>query len=45
MKKQNLLHKLVNVFPEHKINFDFDECDRILIVHFKNVSAENLKVL
>jgi hypothetical protein len=37
-----LLLKLVQLSPEHKINFDLDDCDRILRVQRKNISSEKI---
>ncbi len=37
-----LLLKLVQLFPEHKINFDLDDCDKILRVQGKNISSEKI---
>lgn len=37
-----LLFKLVQLFPEHKINFDLDDCDKILRVQGENISSEKI---
>jgi len=37
-----LLCKLVQLFPEHKINFDLHDCDKILRVQGKNISSEKI---
>jgi hypothetical protein len=37
-----LLLKLVRLFPEHKINFDLDDCDKILRVQGKNILSEKI---
>jgi hypothetical protein len=35
-----IIQKLAEAFPEHKINFDLSDCDKILRVQGKN-SLEN----
>ena len=35
-----LLKILLQQFPQHKINFDLDDCDKILRVEDKNISAK-----
>ncbi len=37
-----LLLKLVQLFPEHKINFDLDDCDKILRVQGKSIFPEKI---
>jgi hypothetical protein len=37
-----LFLKLVQLFPEHKINFDLNDCDKILRVQGKNISSEKI---
>ncbi|MEO9071146.1 MAG: hypothetical protein ABI261_08925 [Ginsengibacter sp.] len=37
-----LLLKLVKHFPQHKINFDLDDCDKILRVEGENISSEKI---
>ncbi len=37
-----LVQKLLNHFPEHKINFDLNDCDKILRVQGKNISPEKI---
>lgn len=37
-----LLLKLVQLFPRHKINFDLNDCDKILRVQGKNISSEKI---
>jgi hypothetical protein len=37
-----LLKKLSKHFPKHKINFDLDDCDKILRVQGKNISSEKV---
>ncbi len=39
---KKLLLKLVQLYPEHKINFDVNDCDKILRVQGKNISAEEI---
>ena len=37
-----LLQKLSRHFPEHKINFDLKDCDKILRVQGKNIPLEKI---
>jgi hypothetical protein len=37
-----LLLKLVQLFPKHKINFDLNDCDKILRVQGKDFSVEKI---
>ena len=37
-----LLLKLVQLFLQHKINFDLKDCDKILRVKGKNISSEKI---
>ncbi len=37
-----LLHKLLRHFPEHKINFDLNDWDKILRVQGKDISVEKI---
>lgn len=37
-----IVEKLVEHFPEHKINFDLSDCDRILRVQGNNISEEKI---
>ena len=37
-----LLEKLAEHFPKHKINFDLSDCDKILRVKGKNISAKKI---
>lgn len=37
-KSRTLLYKLLVHFPENKINFDLDDCDKILRVEGKDIS-------
>ena len=41
--KSNLIfQKLHKHFPENKINFDLDDCDKILRVEGENILAEKI---
>lgn len=40
-----LLLKLVQVFPEHKMNFDLDDWDKILRVQGNDISVEKIILL
>ena len=41
-----LLLILVQLFPDYKINFDLDDCDKCLIVEGKNISpAKTIQLL
>ncbi len=40
-----LLKKLSKHFPKHKINFDLNDCDKILRVKGKNISSEKIAQL
>jgi hypothetical protein len=37
-----LLEKLSRHFPEHKINFDLSDCEKILRVQGENISVEKI---
>lgn len=37
-----LLLKLVQVYQEHRINFDLNDCDKILRVQGKDISSEKV---
>ena len=37
-----IVEKLAEHFPEHKINFDLSDCDRILRVQGNNISEEKI---
>ncbi len=37
-----LLLKLAEHFPKHKINFDLSDCDKILRLQGKTISAEQI---
>ncbi|MEO5570624.1 MAG: hypothetical protein ABIT08_00745, partial [Bacteroidia bacterium] len=37
-----LISKLAGHFPKHKINFDLEDCDKILRVEGKNISPEKI---
>lgn len=39
---KTLLQKLLQHFPNHKINFDLDDCDNVLRVEGKNISSEKI---
>jgi len=34
---KRIIQKLVEEFPQHKINFDLSDCDRILLVQGNNI--------
>lgn len=40
-----ILSKLKNNFPAYKVNFDLDDCDKILRVESKNGNIEVNKIL
>ena len=43
VEKSNLIfQKLHKYFPENKINFDLDDCDKILRVEGENILAEKI---
>ena len=43
VEKSNLIfQKLHKHFPENKINFDLDDCDKILRVEGENILAEKI---
>ena len=37
-----LLLKLFQLLPKHKINFDLNDCDKILRVQGKNISSDKI---
>lgn len=37
-----VLEKLAEHFPEHKINFDLSDCDKILRIQGDNISEERI---
>ena len=41
-KAKFIIQKLAEKFPAHKINFDLNDCDKILRVQGKNVSSEKI---
>ena len=41
-KAKLIIQKLAEEFPAHKINFDLDDCDKILRVQGKNISSEKI---
>ena len=43
VEKSNLIfYKLHKHFPENKINFDLEDCDKILRVEGKNIFSEKI---
>lgn len=43
VEKSNIIfQKLHKHFPENKINFDLDDCDKILRVEGKNILSEKI---
>lgn len=42
---QVLLEKLGKSFPNYKINFDLEDCDKILLIEGKNINHQNVIVL
>lgn len=41
-KAKLIIQKLAEEFPAHKINFDLDDCDKILRVQGKNILQEEI---
>ena len=41
-KAKLIIQKLAEEFPSHKINFDLNDCDKILRVQGKNISSEKI---
>jgi len=41
-KAKHVIQKLAEEFPAHKINFDLDDCDKILRVQGKNILQEEI---
>ncbi len=41
-KAKFIIQKLAEEFPAHKINFDLNDCDKILRVQGKNISSEKI---
>lgn len=39
---KQIIQVLLEQFPSHKVNFDLDDCDKILRVHGKNISAKKV---
>ena len=37
-----LIQKLAEHFPNHKVNFDLDDCDKILRVEGKNILQDKI---
>ena len=44
-RAKNILEKLSNHFPEHKINFDLEDSDKILRMEGTYVNPEILKTI
>ena len=44
-KAESLLLKLFGHFPENKINFDLDDCDKILRVEGNHISPDKVREL
>jgi len=40
-----IVQKLLQYFPENKINFDLDDCDKILRVEGENILSEKIMEL
>jgi hypothetical protein len=38
-----IIQKLLRYFPGNKINFDLEDCDRILRIEGKNISSEKIR--
>ncbi len=41
-KAKHIIQKLAKEFPAHKINFDLDDCDKILRVQGKNILQKRI---
>ncbi|MGI8952699.1 MAG: hypothetical protein ACR2FN_14080 [Chitinophagaceae bacterium] len=41
-KSKILIQKLLEHFPSSRINFDLDDCDKILRVEGKNISPQKI---
>ena len=41
-KAKRVMQKLAEEFPAHKINFDLDDCDKILRVQGKNILQKKI---
>ena len=41
-KAKFIIQKLAEKFPAHKINFDLNDCDKILRVQGKNISPQKI---
>jgi len=41
-KAKLVIEKLAEEFPAHKINFDLDDCDKILRVQGKNILQQKV---
>lgn len=44
-RSKTLLQKLLEYFPDNKINFDLEDCDKILRVEGKNILPEKIMEL
>jgi predicted RNA binding protein with dsRBD fold (UPF0201 family) len=42
-KSKMIIQKLLRYFPGNKINFDLEDCDRILRIEGKNISSEKIR--
>lgn len=40
-----IVRKLLQYFPENKINFDLDDCDKILRIEGENILSERIMEL
>jgi hypothetical protein len=45
VKAAKLLHHLTGKFPTYHLNFDLDDCDRILRIHTKSGTVETDRVI
>jgi hypothetical protein len=41
-KSEEIIQKLAEYFPENRINFDLEDCDKILRVEGKNILSERI---
>jgi len=44
-RSKTLLQKLLEYFPDNKINFDLEDCDKILRVEGKNILPDKIMEL
>ena len=42
---EQIIQVLLQQFPSHKVNFDLEDCDKILRVHGQHVSAGKIMEL